>query len=149
MGLCGGGSREKTKRKLVNRSRARGYMRRSWGHRTHLSWHRTRPVPTGLKHREGCKTRNHQTIPTRRSPIVRCHKARHGEHQTHHTGRAQCTVRGFGGMARRMARPLPENAGSGRGGVGVYKILALTPHCLPCHCLQAFHSHLLQPPAPF
>ena len=42
------------------------YMRPPRGHRTLLMWHRTRPVTTGLKHREVFKSRNHRTMATGR-----------------------------------------------------------------------------------
>ena len=43
-----------------------GFMRPSWGHRTLLMWHRTRPVTTGLMHREVCKSALHRTMGTGR-----------------------------------------------------------------------------------
>ena len=56
------GKRETIHEKAV----VRGYMRLLWGHRTLLKGHRTRPVTTGLKHRECFKMRNHRTIATGR-----------------------------------------------------------------------------------
>ena len=78
--------REKEKRPTVCGNR--GYMRPPWGHRTLLKVHQTRPVTTGLKHREHCKSRNHRTIATGRWTSIRCLRARQVEppdapHRTH------------------------------------------------------------------
>ena len=69
-----------------------GYMRPLWGHRMLLSGHRTRPLPTGLKHRELRKISEHRTMATGRSPSVRCHRAPLDEslNARHRTRSAHC-----------------------------------------------------------
>ena len=43
-----------------------GFKRPPWGHQTHLKWHRTRPVTTGLMRREVCILASHRTMGTGR-----------------------------------------------------------------------------------
>ena len=45
-------SRGDERRNCRSRPEGSGYMRLKRGHRTHLKWHRTHPVTTGLMRRE-------------------------------------------------------------------------------------------------